>query len=557
MTAKKDISIESTLPRLSVDHLWEEAQKLIKIGCLKETQSLLEKVISFSHYSHQEALRTIANIYNSKEDSVERLTALWRSATLFAMADDREEDLFKHLLKALKYSTSSQDELFIAISLYAKSKGLNALEKEEVAEDAAEPKILVVATQKQSPKRCALLKSMARDHGQKEGALSFSFLKDAFSDEEQEIPQTVYDYLKGFKCLVTRQPRGLSLCENVAYFKGELLKYAPKIVIFIDPFESGLLTLLSVLQHTYFQVAVSKTFYSYPLSLDLVFAPENINPINRTPLVSFSTEEIDQTFFTTVLERFSHFKEGSSTKIEKGAEEKEDKETDVISEEKEALTSEPSEQGNKKAESILSVAERLYQDKNKKDNPKKPKDFLATQVMQQTSAHILHRPDHPLFVLKKERALKKASRGAEKNREEASSELPTPAFVPSMTKEENANFWAKYITTGDSVPKSDQGSYDLEDSKISFDPSSANEVIDAAIHILQQGDAERALKLISSIQPTLGAIKDLSYVKALCYVALNKLLKALNSVQMELSHFPDNEQAKTLLTDIEQVLKNR
>ena len=72
--------------------------------------------------------------------------------------------------------------------------------------------------------------------------------------------------------------------------------------------------------------------------------------------------------------------------------------------------------------------------------------------------------------------------------------------------------------------------------------------------VLQSGGIEQALYMLDVLEAKEGEVRDLWYLKALCYVSNNEMITAKEAIEKELKLYPDNEKAKRLAEDISHVV---
>jgi glycosyltransferase involved in cell wall biosynthesis len=75
-----------------------------------------------------------------------------------------------------------------------------------------------------------------------------------------------------------------------------------------------------------------------------------------------------------------------------------------------------------------------------------------------------------------------------------------------------------------------------------------NHMIDQCLGSLKRGDLAQALKMIEKASKSGEVVRDLEYVKGLCYLAAGDMKKARTAIERELAFFPDNKAAKEMLS---------
>ncbi len=72
--------------------------------------------------------------------------------------------------------------------------------------------------------------------------------------------------------------------------------------------------------------------------------------------------------------------------------------------------------------------------------------------------------------------------------------------------------------------------------------------------VLQSGGVEQALYMLDKLEVREGQVRDLWYLRALCYVSNGDMKSAKNAIETELGLYPDNGKAKRLAVDINRVV---
>ncbi|MCB0318778.1 MAG: hypothetical protein KDD56_08470 [Bdellovibrionales bacterium] len=78
-----------------------------------------------------------------------------------------------------------------------------------------------------------------------------------------------------------------------------------------------------------------------------------------------------------------------------------------------------------------------------------------------------------------------------------------------------------------------------------------NHQINQSIELLKSGQTEQALSLLNQARSHGLKVRDLEYVRALCFYELNDKVRALMSVQEEVRIFPENQNASQFCKEIE------
>lgn len=77
-----------------------------------------------------------------------------------------------------------------------------------------------------------------------------------------------------------------------------------------------------------------------------------------------------------------------------------------------------------------------------------------------------------------------------------------------------------------------------------------HELIDLSIQNLKEGKYARAMQIIEEAGASGEKARDLEYVRALCFLSANELVKAGEALKSELQYFPDNRPAHELLESL-------
>ena len=96
-------------PESIVDDLWKGCLQLELIGCKKETESLLEKIVSFSNYQHTDAINKLCKLYENTSE--EKLNHLLESASLYALINNSEKTFLHYFSKVLQRKMGAKSPL--------------------------------------------------------------------------------------------------------------------------------------------------------------------------------------------------------------------------------------------------------------------------------------------------------------------------------------------------------------------------------------------------------------------------------------------------------------
>jgi tetratricopeptide (TPR) repeat protein len=77
-----------------------------------------------------------------------------------------------------------------------------------------------------------------------------------------------------------------------------------------------------------------------------------------------------------------------------------------------------------------------------------------------------------------------------------------------------------------------------------------NSLLDQALEKLNKADPATALNLLIEAKALKIAVRDLDYVRAMCFIELGRVAEARESLREELRHFPDNSIAQELLAQV-------
>lgn len=72
--------------------------------------------------------------------------------------------------------------------------------------------------------------------------------------------------------------------------------------------------------------------------------------------------------------------------------------------------------------------------------------------------------------------------------------------------------------------------------------------------VLQSGGIEQALYMLDKLEAEEGQVRDLWYLRALCYVSSRDMKTAQSAIETELALYPNNDKAKRLAVDIGRVV---
>ena len=75
--------------------------------------------------------------------------------------------------------------------------------------------------------------------------------------------------------------------------------------------------------------------------------------------------------------------------------------------------------------------------------------------------------------------------------------------------------------------------------------------------VLQSGGIEQALYMLDKLEAEEGQVRDLWYLRALCYVSNRDMKTAQSAIETELALYPNNDKAKRLAVDIGRVVGKR
>jgi len=518
---------EISYPFELVNQLWLAAKSLSSIGCSDESLSLLEKVVSYSNYTHQEAIETLIEIYQKKPSLYQKLLELWNNALLAAFLNENDQDIFKYFLKIYKEKEDSR--LQTTLTLYARNHYLKKDTQALINQNNTNlSNIAIIANVRQSQQDTQLLELLASHGEEDEYNLSFYFIDDQNS-QEKCLTQDNYDYLKNYSCKVIPPQNSLSISASIEKLIQDLYGFNPHAVIFFEPTKSGLISFMMALRINKIQIALAQNNHIFSTETDLIIT-SNKNELELGSIPLLKLENFDNSFFNKIIELSNNI-------------------------------------NNRKKKNNLSTNDKLEanQDLKKESNSQEfvkestnssQKNFtlhktLSSQAIQDSYAPTKHSEDHPLFNYLNKKNDKKNNHHLliEDEKENFSKLSDTGTSV--ISKKDLDIFWEKCALE----EKASDMQNERNDGLKASNTLTNQKAIDEAVKALQINDVNNALEVLSNMKDE--HIRDNYYVKALCYTAKNDLLSALDALEIELLYFPTNKQASLLRTEIKNILSKK